>query len=328
LYDLVAILRQAGHAAYVAHTSPNARYRNTPHTFDSFYTRDILKARDRLSGRGQTARTYRRAQWFIEDIRGGLNRKLDLTNEDTLVVPDFRLAEAAAAFPDTRKILFIQNSFSLLRSYEAAANLGVDPARGVIAAIGISDTCIDALSLLGYDPIYRCPVAPNLSLFPVTKEKKAQICYMPRKRPRDARIVTSALRRRGRLDRYKLIEIDGMPQAEVARILCESLVFISFMKNEALGFPAMEAMSAGCVVVGFTGLGTEEYFTPETGLPVPEGDLTRLVLTVEDTLHAYDRDPGPFDDMRAYASQVVAERYGGRRFEDGVHGIWEKLKRS
>jgi glycosyltransferase involved in cell wall biosynthesis len=246
-------------------------------------------------------------------------------DDDVLVVPEFWVAEAAEAFPRQRKILFVQNSFSLFRSHARAEERGFDPRARVVGAIGISDTCIDALSLLDYDPIFRCPVAPNLSLFPYAERKVPKIGYMPRKRPLEAKIVMSALERRGRLGHHELVRIDGMAQPQVAEALRECLIFVSFMKTEALGFPAMEAMSAGCIVVGFTGLGTEEYFTPETGIPVPEGDLVKLVETIEDTISAYVRDPVPFDQMRAHASQMIAERYGSGVFENTLRDTWEAL---
>jgi glycosyltransferase involved in cell wall biosynthesis len=42
--------------------------------------------------------------------------------------------------------------------------------------------------------------------------------------------------------------------------LKESLLFLSFVNGEGLGLLAVEAMSCGCVVVGYDGMGGKEFF--------------------------------------------------------------------
>ena len=105
-------------------------------------------------------------------------------------------------------------------------------------------------------------------------------------------------------------------------------MFISLLKEEALGFPAAEAMSSGCITVGFTGLGTEEYFDPSTGIPVPEGDVHALVEKVESVILDYDQNPGPYDEMRRRASKRIQERYSFDRFVSHLLAAWEKMERA
>ena len=79
---------------------------------------------------------------------------------------------------------------------------------------------------------------------------------MPRKRPWEAAIISEALIRRKNILDYRIEALENMPRSEVANKLADSRIFISLLQHEALGFPAAEAMAAGCIVIGFDGLGT------------------------------------------------------------------------
>lgn len=323
IYDCVTELRAAGYEALLVHMSPTARYHNTPRDVPITYTHAIRRAGARHAPPLRKAHT--RASILLERLKSGPNPRLVLRPDDVLVVPEFAFALAAEAFPAQPKVIFVQNSFSYLRNCATARERGVDPQSGVLMSIGISDTCLRALDLVGAAPVARCPVSPNFPLFPYRSEKKRQVAYMPRKRRPEARIIHDALEARGRLAGHSLVRIDGMAQARVAEILGESLFFISLMKDEALGFPGMEAMASGCVVVGYTGLGTREYFTPETGIPIEDGDTPAVVGAVEAAIAEYDRDPQRLDEMRAEAARRVTSRYGQEAFREALLRAWASL---
>jgi glycosyltransferase involved in cell wall biosynthesis len=149
---------------------------------------------------------------------------------------------------------------------------------------------------------------------------------MPRKRPWEAKLICGALLRRGKLQGYQIEALDNMTRSEVAAKLAKTQIFISLLKDEALGFPAAEAMAAGCVVVGFDGLGTAEYFDQDVGVPVTEGDVASLVTAVENTIAEYETDPRRLDAMRRKASDRVNARYNKSAFEAGALGAWRKFE--
>lgn len=323
LYDAVTELRGAGYDASIVHMSPTARYHNTPHEVPVSYTHAT-----RLAGLRHATpprKVLSHAAIALERLKSGPNPRLALAPGDVLVVPEFLVALAAEAFPANPKIVFVQNSFGYLRSCATALERGFDPQNGVRLSIGISDTCLQALDLVGASPTAYCPVSPNFALFPYRAEKKRQVAYMPRKRKAEARIIHDALEARGHMAGHALVRVDGMPQARVAEVLGESLFFISLMREEALGFPAMEAMASGCVVVGYTGLGTREYFTPETGIPVEEGDTPGVVHSVEKAIAEYDRDPSRLDAMRMEAARLVTAKYSREAFHEGLLRAWATL---
>lgn len=316
LYDCVTFLREAGYDAAAVHQSPDARYPNQDIDAPVYFTPEIRRAS--AARQGLQGRLNRYAASVAHQFVKSRNLRLELRAEDLIVAPDFMLSDVLEAFPDNPKVLFVQNPFVYTHMHGIARGRGLDPVGGFIRFLGIADICMDTFELLGAEPVSRFPVSPNLSLFPFRQEKKPLITYMPRKRPQEAAIIDTALRQRGRLGEFDLVAIDRLPQAGVAGLLGESLVFLSLLKTEALGFPAAEAMAAGCITIGYTGLGTREYFDETTGIPVEEGDTMGVVRAVEQALEEYRADPSRLDDMRKRASERIHQRYSRDAFRDGL----------
>ena len=325
LYDSVAILQEAGYDAVPIHKTRTGQYTNSPHRFKALYTgrlEAVARKRQKLPRR---LLSIVKSLGTVERSGGAENLPFEATDKDVLVVPEFMLAQAVEAYPNLPKVVFVQNSFSFERNWVTLIRRGIDPASSLIWCIGISDTCIGALDIAGLTSVSRVPVSPNLSLFPFAEAKQRKIAYMPRKRPDEALLIDRALRRRGLIGDYELVRIDGMTQAEVAQQLADCRFFISLMQREALGFPAMEAMAAGCVVIGYTGTGTEEYFDAETGIPCSEGDTASVVKAVEMAVADFEADPTPFEYMRRAATDRIRSRYSREIFEEQLRLSWSRI---
>ena len=330
IYECVNQLVAAGYSAAVLHEITGVSYENTPHR-PPIMTTSIFRRKDfsfRIS--------LRHPLQILNKVIAGLrllkrrvfvpnNDLASLSADDVIVVPDYLLDYVARTVPTQPKVLLSQNSFLHLDSYGRAISAGYDPNAGLVWAVGINQTTLDAIKVLAACPASKVVVCPNLLMFDFSVTKRRQIAYMPRKRPEEAVFIEHLLRQRGKLDGFELVAVDGMPQAEVARILRESLVFISLMRNEALGFPAIEAMAAGCVVVGYTGLGTQEYFDSTTGIPIVEGDTVGVVAAVEGIVAEYQADSGRLDAMRQFASESVRHRFRSDQFVSGLLESWAQI---
>lgn len=76
--------------------------------------------------------------------------------------------------------------------------------------------------------------------------------------------------------------IDGYSENEVAETLKRSDVFVAISTSEAFGLPPLEAMCAGCCVVGFPGDGGFEFMRHgETAHVVPNGDTKGLIKALQ-----------------------------------------------
>lgn len=101
----------------------------------------------------------------------------------------------------------------------------------------------------------------------------------------------------------RLLTIDGIPEAEVARILRAAEVFVAISQAESFGLPPLEAMCAGCCVVGYPGVGGFEFMRHgETAHVVPNGDAASLLRALRRALD----DAGYRDGLRRRALAVSA----------------------
>jgi glycosyltransferase involved in cell wall biosynthesis len=242
--------------------------------------------------------------------------------DDAVIVPEFVAHWLPSCLPDgTRQYLLVQNPFALARAF-AAPGFDAAPFSGSIA---VSEVCAAAgRMMLGVEP-ERVPLFLSDTLYAFTPDKKRQIAYMPRKRGVDAVPLVKALRAAPELEGVPFVAIDGVSTEKAAAILRDSLFFLSLSEREGFGLPPAEAMATGAIVIGYTGVGGDEFFTAETGFPVPEDNLPAFYDTVISAVTQYDSDPGVGDRLRAQASQTILSRYPRAAFERAVtevFGAW------
>lgn len=125
-----------------------------------------------------------------------------------------------------------------------------------------------------------------------------RIAVMPRKGGEALDAVRAALPRGS-----ELACIDGAPEAEVASRLKRADVFLAISPDEAFGLPPLEAMCAGCCVVGYPGIGGFEFMRHrDTAHVVANGDLEGLIAG----LHEVCAAPGYRDALRSRAGLLSA----------------------
>ncbi|WP_418024575.1 glycosyltransferase [Paracoccus sp. TD-10] len=325
IYDTVAALCRAGYDAAILHNSPAAGYLDHPDKPPRYYTYDYYIARQRLGLDGKRARLMSPFMLLGQRFRGGPLEPLRPGADDILVIPEFMITAAMTAFPGSRLGVFVQNPFAFQEAHAEAMEKGLDIRERAEWFLGVSKICLDQFDLLNIETGYHLPVSMKPEDFPFREEKERLITYMPRKRSAEARQIVDVLERRGRLKGYRIEEIDNMPRLDVSDYLQRSQFFISLLRMESIGFPAAEAMAAGCIVVGYTGLGGREYFTPETGIPVTEDDTLGLVHALEATVAEYATAPARLDAIRRHASEVVNASYNSATFEAALLRIWRDL---
>lgn len=195
---------------------------------------------------------------------------------DVLVLPEDNadLIDRARTF-NVRRIVFCQNQFYAPRgisSYATAAEAGN------AAFLASSDT-IGRFLLERFPgtPVTVVPCHVDRTLFR-PRDKRLQICFYPRKRPLEAEFIADLLKARyPEFRTLPFVEMFGIPEEEVARIMGESAVFLSLSRLEGLGLTPLEAMACGCVVVGFTGVGGREYATSLNGFWTENEDCRQCV---------------------------------------------------
>ena len=324
LYEAADILRSEGWPTFLLHPSPDGMYQHYRGKYPTAYAPEL-----HLAGMGMASRRNRitaRMRAGLGRTLGPIERRVAITSDDVLIVPEFLLDGIVSLYPEARKVIFVQNPFLYMDAVQRCYRMGLDPLKGVVGHLGVSDNCADAIDMIGSPCSLRVTVSPNLVLFPYQAQKERRIAFMPRKRPEEAAIMERLLHARGRLRDFELRSIDREGQDVVAREVGRSALFVSLLKHESLGFPAMEAMAAGCYVVGFTGHGGDEYFDETVGLPVREDDIAALVRGIEDAVARWCDQPHEVDVIRQRASQRIRGRYPAEGMRTSLLNGWSRLE--
>lgn len=256
-------------------------------------------------------------------LRGGQRPEFDY-----VVVPEIYGASVIPRLKGYKKVVFSQSWCYTFQDYRLGATLGEtlygDPE--TVAVMASSEYIADYLSFAFPKlKVSRVHCSLNPEIFGHQSEKKKQICYMPRRNADDAKQVINILGFRGALGDFKVVQIEGRNEREVAKILKESLIFLSFGHPEGFSLPPAEAMACGCIVIGYHGFGAKEFMKPDTSFPIEAGDIPAYVRAVERVITDLNKDPDCLGGMTKSASEYVLNRYAPSQEESDLVGFWSEF---
>jgi hypothetical protein len=139
--------------------------------------------------------------------------------------------------------------------------------------------------------------------------KRKKIAFITRKNQADVVQVISALKSRRRLQGWQFQPIENCSSSEVAAILKDSCIFMSFGHPEGISLSNLVAMLSRCWVVGYSGVGCREYFDLNLCEEVPFGDIVSFVETVECAAQRYNTNRIGFNGRVASAQSYVRCTY-------------------
>jgi glycosyltransferase involved in cell wall biosynthesis len=214
------------------------------------------------------------------------------------------------SFPGVPVVVLAQDVLGAIRGALVPFNgdvSGKDEIRGYLTTSEAADAAVATFS---ESPRWFVPQMFEPGAFRYVEDKKKQVVYMNRKRPDEVAMLRAYMRKELAARGFDLLEVHNIPtKAEVLNILAESLVFVSLSRQEGFGMPPAEAMAMGCIAVGYTGVGGNEFFTPDVGVPVPDDDIVGLYRKVLEVVGEYNEDPSRLDDMRRRASDRMLATY-------------------
>ncbi|HEY9162429.1 MAG TPA: glycosyltransferase [Desulfomonilia bacterium] len=283
-----------------------------------------------------------RCTWFENDTKVSYIGKVKLGTSDFLVIPEnysmlyvnpLSRPKASKYFrkvyeTPAAKVIFNQNTYNTFGGHDFNTDIrkSIYFAKDLRGVMVVSD---DNREYLKYAfpqlSVSRMHNYINREIFSYCETKKRQICFMPRKNSEHALQVISILKAADRLGDFEIVPIEGRTEAETAAIMKESLIFLSFGYPEGFSLPPAEAMSCGCIVIGYHGMGGREYFKPEFCFPVEMGDLLTFAGTVEEVLAINNREPARIIDMGKKASDHIRLTYTREREEEDVLSFWKDI---
>ena len=315
IFDLVQTLKSLGFDTEAISSSPDASYRYMSPEPSIFYVPGIV----------EPASVKQRAlKWGRNIAKVRKNAVLDLREDDVIVVPEYLSDWLPGMFPNQKCVLLNQG-------YYVVANVATSKTwnpNAFVATISVSEACHQMAELMGLKGLYRVPLSIDHDLFAAASIKTNVIAFMPRRREMDVRIVVKLLKDRGKVEEFELRPLDNMTHRDVAKAIGEASIFLSFSELEGFGLPPAEAMCAGCVVVGYTGVGGKEYFDAEVGFPIEDGNIKEFVLCIEAVAERCRTGDAAISSMRQKASARIRERYGRQSHVDQVRKVFGDLSKA
>jgi len=271
----------------------------------------------------------RQRVWLWHKLRkfcnGPPSSVFNATPNDVFVLPEFIYPLCMRGLGTANYVLVAQDVFGFTRAFVKDIESGTPRYPSLNAILTTSAASNEATSMFLERHCHRLQLPVASEKLRYKAEKKLQIAYMPRKRKEEAGLVVAALRTRFGLKDIPIISIQGVSNDERNRIMSESLIFLSFSEQEGFGLPPAEAMATGCIVIGYTGVGGNEYFSTETGFPIEDNDILTFVQTVEQVVSQFRTSPQSLTRIRRHAANKIAKEYGEANARSIALAVWKQI---
>ncbi len=322
IYHQVAMLKAQGYHAVVLHKKHRKKENwfnlEVPIAYSPYLFKQI-----KYNYRKQKITVFKRILLFL------LKKvSYNLEPESILVIPEIYGPDIHHVEPEIEKVIFNQNCYYTFDHFPLERQSETNPyqSQKTLATIVASD---NAKKYLEYTfpnlPVYKIRLGVDPDLFSYSGHKKKQICYMPRKLKEDVAQVINILRIHGVDRSWKFVSIENKSETEVGLIMKESMLFLSFNHREGFGLPPMEAMAAGCYVIGYPGQGGEEYFNNSYSSPIKDGNILDFVKEIERIIHLYEIDPKDIINKGKMASDFIHNKYSFENEKEDVGNVWKKI---
>jgi glycosyltransferase involved in cell wall biosynthesis len=243
---------------------------------------------------------------------------------DIVVVPDDspEALASAAGLKGVRVVVFSQNVYALA----ASGGVGVIVAnRGQFQTIMTVSTreAAQLRRLLPWAEVDVVQCFADERLF-APRPKEAFGVVVPRKRLDEM----AAIRRFHRLlrpdHRLKWAQVERAAESRVAETFGRASIYLSLSRLESVGMTTLEAMASGCLCAGFSGVGGDQYATPENGFWAPEDDCFAAAEALSSAIDLL-AEGGPRYHAMLQAGHRTARAWSHALFRDQLQAFWGRM---
>jgi len=314
LYRLVDVLNAMGHEAYILHKKKNFRV--------TWYKNETPIAS--FAGVFKKLNWYRKSPLmrFIEGIFFGKK----MPEPGSIIVFPEVYGPHLNVFSEYPIIIFNQNcyySFEQFPHFEPA----ISPYNNtnLLGCLVVSEDSKKYLSL--YQPLIKVErVRIGLSdVFNYGKDKQKKIAFMPRKLAEDANQIYQFIADKPYFKDWEFVAIDGLNEQEVADVLKQCALFLSFNHREGFGLPPAEAMACGCYVIGYAGNAGNEYFKPEFSIRIEDRNILNFVAALQETIITYNHTPEEIIAKGEMASKYILSVYNKSNEKADIESSWNNI---
>jgi len=323
LYRQVDILNKNGFNAFIVHRKKGFRHKWFKNETKIIYNLSLYSKIEKILMKKKLT-LYKSLKNFIRS-----RNEDSIDKNGILVFPEIYGPRINELNIDIDKVIFNQNCYYTFNNNKikdlSIKNIYND--ESFLASIVVSE---DSKKYLQYifteSATHRIHLGINTNKFSYDKvSKKKQIAFMPRKLGHDIVQIVSILKIRNNLKNWNFIPIDNKTEDEVAKILNESLIFLSLNHREGFGLPPAEAMASGCIVIGYAGQGGKEYFKTDFSFKIDEGNIIQFVDKIEEVALKLEKEDNEIIKMSQYASDYILNNYNLKKEEESIILTWNKI---
>ena len=148
---------------------------------------------------------------------------------------------------------------------------------------------------------------------------------MSRKNYEDIKQAIQINNLRTNLIDWTIIDLNQLSHSEIAQTMNKSIIFLSSNLDEGFSLPSIEAMASGCLVIGYTGKGGNEYFKEEFSLPVPEKDIQQFALKLEEGIQKIEKQPNYLSNLALKARKFIDDHYSETIERKDIQTAWDSI---
>ncbi len=148
---------------------------------------------------------------------------------------------------------------------------------------------------------------------------------MSRKNYEDIKQAIQINNLRKNLIDWTIIDLNQLSHSEIAQTMNKSSIFLSSNLDEGFSLPSIEAMASGCLVIGYTGKGGNEYFKEEFSLPVPEKDIQQFALKLEEGIQKIEKQPNYLSILALKARKFIDDHYSETIERKDIQTAWDSI---
>jgi len=244
--------------------------------------------------------------------------------DEVLVLPEDQpdVLRTVAAWPQ-RKVIYCQNPFYAAIGAQGTRSYG---------DYGVTDILCGSLSSLAYGrdrhaglQLHHIPCGVDAKHFAPAPQKSPTIALIPRKRMVEAIYLQDMFRHHyPAWNHISWQSLTECPEDTIAQSLGQAAIFLGLSRLDGFGLTPIEAMAAGCVVAGFTGIGGWEYATAENGFWAAEDDFPACLTALHAALTLWQGGGAALAAHQA-ASQATAAQYSMERFATASRNAWTSI---
>lgn len=324
IYRQVDILNKNGYHASVLHGKKGFKanwFAHSTHIIYRPYLHYYLKSQKKQNQKKKPAAFFFK---ILGDVIRFFSPKIE--KNALLVFPEIYGPNVHLIERQVEKIIFNQNCYYTFNQFPDQTLLSGSIYDHIKHCIVVSEDSQNYMqTAFPHLSVHRIKLGINHEVFHYTSQKKLQVAYMPRKRSSEVKQIITILKNRKKITGWELIAIDGVKEKQVAEILKNSSIFLSFNHIEGFGLPPAEAMSCGNIVIGYPGNAGKEYFKPEFSFPIEENNIIDYVLKIEEVCLKLEKNPKWLEEIGQKAAEYVNENYSMNHEEKSILEVWTKI---